>query len=122
MRSEHTPLGIYDLTWLCRIGADLANQLRIVALRHETDVLRIVFFGDRQADLSRDLPHFLLRRVSEREGEARKLVTGSREEKVTLIAGRIRGAVKFRATLGFDAANIMTGGQYLRAQFATQFQ
>src|SRR3546814_5913081 len=44
-----------DVASLVRVGAQLAHDLRIVAVGHEADVLAVRLQGDRQAQFRRDL-------------------------------------------------------------------
>ena len=45
----------------------------VIAIRNETDFLAIVFFGDRQSEFSRQLPHFGLFHAAQREQRAGEL-------------------------------------------------
>ncbi len=109
---------IDDLARLVRLGAQLAHDAGIVAVRHEADVLAVGLVGHGEVEAFGQRAGLTLRHVAEREAQEVELLGGRAEQEITLVARRVAAAMEFGTGLAQDAADVMAGGQRLGAELA----
>src|SRR5262249_2325436 len=117
--TEHAPVQIDDFAGPGGARAQPLNHLRVMAGRHEADILAVVFVGDWQAEAARQLARLRLAAVAEWETLKIELCAGRGKQKVALIALRLARAVKRAATVRQrPRGDIVAGRQHAGAKLA----
>ncbi len=118
MRAEHAPGDIDDLARLGGAGAQLGDECRVIAGRHEADVLAVGLRRHRQIEAPRQRARLVLGHAAQREAQEGELRARRREEEIALVATLVRGAVQLRPAGAVDAAHVMPGGERVGAEIA----
>src|SRR5215218_5845562 len=98
MLPDDAPLRVHDLAArgplvLPPLGFEVAvDEARVVAVGHETDLLRLALLGDVEAVAPGRLAHLLLRHLAQGEERARQLLLRQLPEEVRLILARVSPA------------------------------
>ncbi len=122
MTPQNTAIDMYDIARGRCFRLQLGNNVRIFALRHETNVLAILLLRNRQPHLFCNFADLRLRQMSKREAQIINLVLRGGKEEIALIAIRI-DRTEHRAMVAIlAAADIMAGCQSVRTQFARSLQ
>src|SRR3546814_20098212 len=95
--AEHSAGEIDDIARLTRFGTELSDNTRIVAARHEADVLAIWLSGDDEPMPPRMLADRALLHAAEREAQEGELFARRREQEITLVAFGIERPVQLGA-------------------------
>ena len=117
MAGQNFALLIDDVAGLHGAGIELLDNARVIAVRHETDVLAVRLVGNNQPEFNSDLAHIALGHAAQRKAHEIQLLARGAKKKVALVARRIGGDVQFRAVHAVGPSYIMTGGQRVGAKF-----
>ncbi len=122
MPAEHPAVHVDDLARLRRLRPNRLHHARVIAVRHEADVLAVRLGRDRQAEIGGDLADQGLGQAAEREAQIIELLAGGGEQEIALVARRIGGAVQLRPVRPDHPPHIMAGGEAIGAEIAGEAQ
>src|SRR5438067_3401596 len=120
--AQHATASIDDIARLAGFRAQLLNERRIRALRHEAEVLTIRLFGYRRRELAREPAGLVLQQSTERKAQEIEFLARRAIKEIALIARGIAGAVQFRPVRSDYSANVMSRRQRARAELARSHQ
>src|ERR1044072_2413814 len=98
-----------------RLGGDEVLHLTV----DEADLHALALVGNDQAGVARDLAHFGLRALAEREARAGELCLRELEEEVALVLRLVDAAVELWPCRPFDDARVVAGGHRVGADRAS---
>src|SRR5579871_6930690 len=113
MLAEHAAAEIDDLARAGGARPQPLDHFRIVAARHEADVLAVLLVGDRQTEAARQLAGLGLGAITQRKAQKLQLCARGAEQKIALVALGLAGAIKCPAATRQRARRyIMSGRQH----------
>ena len=100
MRAQHVAVEIDDLAGFRRARLQPLDHVRVVAGRHEADVLAVVLVGDREAELARQFARLGLAAFAERKAQHLELLARGAEQEIALVALFFARAIQRAAARG----------------------
>src|ERR1039458_959030 len=94
MRAQHMALEIDDLASFRRARLQALDHVRVMAGRHEADVLAVMLVGNRQPELARQFARLGLAALAEREAQQVELLARGPEQEIALVALFLARAIK----------------------------
>src|SRR5215472_4527026 len=123
MAAEHAAIQIDDLAGSGGARTQPFDHIGITAVWHETDVLAVLFVGDREAEAAGQIAGLRFRAIAQWKTQQIELRARRREQEIALIALGLAGAVERAAPVGQPARrHIVAGCQYCSAEFARSHQ
>lgn len=122
MLTQHAAVHMDDLARFGRIGAQLADDLGIIAVGHEADVLAVRLVGDGQAEFGCKLTHLRLGHAAKRKADEIELVLRGGEQEIALVTVKIGRAEKRALVALLGGADIVAGCQCIGAKILRGLQ
>src|SRR5690606_32806073 len=115
--ADHMTIDMHDVAGRHGFWLQTLDNIGVSAGRDEADVLTVRPSGNRKIKLPGQGSDISLRQVAEWEPQHVQLLTGGREQEVTLIAVGVPCTSQFGACRAFPAANVMAGGECVGSEF-----
>src|SRR5215472_18556815 len=89
MAAEHASGEIDDVAGPRRLGPQPRDELRVIAVRHETDVLAVGLVRHRKAELGRKHAHVALHLAAQRKAQEIELRASGGKKEIALVTTRV---------------------------------
>src|SRR6185437_16744505 len=82
--TDHPPVHIDNISRRLGLGPKPLHQARIIAIRHEADILAVGLGRDLQSNLRGDAPNLVLGQIAKRETQEVELLAGRTVKEIAL--------------------------------------
>jgi len=118
--ADDSALEVDDIAGEGRVGPQPGDEIAVMALRHETNVLAVVFLRDGEPESAGEIADLPLRIAAERKTNEIELLGRGREKEVALVALHIARAVEAARSVGLAAGlDVVAGRQRVGTEIAS---